>query len=177
MALSNKFVKEGFFSALSGGLGGLILGGGYMGYNMYQNYKGFKNMPGNVGYDVNGTTYREDGSVTNAFDLVGTGADTQHAFLGKNIDDIEVYETSNSVKSLTNKDRINQFEDIIANDIGRTARFEKNGHVFYARFTPVDVSKNIYGDKKSSIKGWKAKIKSGADGDIFNIAENMKYVK
>lgn len=79
MALSNKFVKEGFFSALSGGLGGLILGGGYMGYNTYQNYKGFKNIPGNVGYDVNGQTYREDGSVTNAFDMVGAGSDEQFA--------------------------------------------------------------------------------------------------
>ena len=81
MAISNKFVKEGFFSALSEGLGGLILGGGYMGYNMYQNYKGFKNMPGNVGYDVNGQTYREDGSKTDAFDMVGAGADAQHKIM------------------------------------------------------------------------------------------------
>ena len=38
-----------------------------------------------------------------------------------------------------------------------------------------DVNKNIYGDNKSDLKGWKAKINIGADGDIFQLVENSRY--
>ncbi len=58
---------------------------------------------------------------------------------------------------------------------GRTAKFKKNGIVQYAKFDDADIRKNIYGDKKSSRKGWKAKINVGADGDIFELVENAKY--
>jgi len=64
MAMSNKFVKEGFFSALSEGSGGLILGGGYMGKNMLQGYKNFKNFGGTSyiygGVEINEKTTAKD---------------------------------------------------------------------------------------------------------------------
>ena len=58
---------------------------------------------------------------------------------------------------------------------GRTARFDANGEVLYARFDDEDISKNIYGDKKSSKAGLRAKINLGADGDIFDLVERTRY--
>lgn len=57
---------------------------------------------------------------------------------------------------------------------GRTARFDANGDVLYAKFDERDLSKNIYGDKKSSPAGRDAKINVGADGGIFDLVEHGK---
>ena len=82
MAISNKFVKEGFYSALSEGLGGLILGGLHMGGNMYQGYRNYKNS-GGVSYIYNGVEVNDK---TTSEDVLGqlkgmrTGEDTQFAF-------------------------------------------------------------------------------------------------
>ncbi len=58
---------------------------------------------------------------------------------------------------------------------GRTAKFVRNGHTYYATFDNKDISKNIYGDKRSSSGGYNAKIKVGADGNVFELVENAKY--
>ena len=59
---------------------------------------------------------------------------------------------------------------------GRTAKFKgENGTVYYALFDSKDVTKNIYGDTKSDRLGREAKIKLGADGDIFDLTENSVY--
>lgn len=58
---------------------------------------------------------------------------------------------------------------------GRTAKFTRNGHVYYARFDESDISKNVYGDKRSSFRGYRAKINVGADGNIFELVENATY--
>lgn len=69
-----------------------------------------------------------------------------------------------------------RFEEIMKNDYrGRTAKFIRNGHAYYATFEDTDVKKNIYGDRQSSAGGWKAKIRAGADGDIFELVENAEY--
>lgn len=95
---------------------------------------------------------------------------------GKNKYGIEVYEISEKIKNLSIKERQKAFLDIMKNEYqGRTARFVRNGHTFYARFDDKDIEKNIYGDKKSDRRGWKAKINAGADGDIFDLVENSKY--
>ena len=47
--------------------------------------------------------------------------------------------------------------------------------LLYARFDDEDISKNIYGDKKSSKAGLRAKINLGADGDIFDLVERTRY--
>ena len=58
---------------------------------------------------------------------------------------------------------------------GRTAKFEKNGTVYYALYSPRGVSKGVYGDKKSSKRGYQTKINIGADGNYIELAEKSKY--
>lgn len=102
--------------------------------------------------------------------------DILYSFRGTNKDGIEVYETSEEIKKLPIKERQRAFLDIMANEYrGRTAKFIRNGHAYYASFDYRDINKNIYGDKRSDKKGWKAKINVGADGNIFELVENAKY--
>ena len=102
--------------------------------------------------------------------------DIRYSYRGVNKDGIEVYETSGDIKKLSYKDRQQKFLDIMTNDYrGRTAKFIRNGHTYYATFEEKDVNKNIYGDKRSDKKGYKAKINVGADGDIFELVENAQY--
>lgn len=101
---------------------------------------------------------------------------TRWSLVGTNKDGIEVYETSDDIKNLTNKERMKRFEDIMKDVYrGRTAKFIRNGHAYYATFEDTDVKKNIYGDNQSSKAGWKAKIRAGADGDIFELVEDAGY--
>ena len=102
--------------------------------------------------------------------------EVKYSFRGTSQDGIEVYETSDEVKKLPYKERQQKFLDIMANEYrGRTAKFIRNGHAYYATFDEKDVSKNIYGDKRSDKKGYRAKINVGAEGDIFELVENAKY--
>ena len=102
--------------------------------------------------------------------------DIRYSYRGTNQDGIEVYETSDEVKNLSRKERQQRFLDIMVNDYkGRTAKFIRNGHAYYATFDEKDINKNIYGDKRSDKKGYRAKINTGADGDIFELVENAKY--
>ena len=95
---------------------------------------------------------------------------------GKNKDGIEVYETGEDVKKMSYKERMESFMDIMRNEYaGRTAKFSDGNNTYYAKFDEADLRKNVYGDKKSSQKGWKAKINTGADGSIFELVENATY--
>ena len=58
---------------------------------------------------------------------------------------------------------------------GRTARFVRNGHTYYAQFDQDIITKHIYGDNRSSDKGRDALIKTGADGNIFDLVEKSNY--
>ncbi|MBQ3503779.1 MAG: hypothetical protein IJA75_03640 [Oscillospiraceae bacterium] len=102
----------------------------------------------------------------------------RYSYAGKTADGIEVYETSEEVKKLTWKDRKKRFLQLMRDQYrGRTAKFIRNGHSYYAKFEYRDVSKNIYGDNKSDPKGRDAKINIGADGDIFELVENSQYAR
>lgn len=104
----------------------------------------------------------------------GTGASAD--YVGKTADGVEVYETSEKTKNLTWAERKKAFLHLMRQQYrGRTAKFIRNGHAYYAKFGYRDVSKNIYGDDKSDPKGRDAKINVGADGDIFELVENSKY--
>lgn len=98
-------------------------------------------------------------------------------YVGKTDDGTEVYETSEAVRKLPYKKRMEAFMDIMRNEYaGRTAKFTaRDGEVYYATFDENDLRKNVYGDKKSSPRGWKAKINTGADGNIFDLVENAEY--
>lgn len=94
----------------------------------------------------------------------------------KNKDGIEVYETGEDIKKMSYKERMESFMDIMRNEYaGRTAKFTDGNNTYYAKFDEADLRKNVYGDKKSSQKGWKAKINTGADGSIFELVENATY--
>lgn len=95
---------------------------------------------------------------------------------GKNKDGIEVYETSGGTMTLTWDDRRAKYLDDLKNEYrGKTARFERNGHTYYAKFDQNSIRKPIYGDSRASVNGVKALTKAGADGDVFNLLENSKY--
>lgn len=54
---------------------------------------------------------------------------------GENKYGIEVYETSEATKKLTWKERIKQYKNLMENMFyRRTARFNRNGHIYYAQF-------------------------------------------
>jgi hypothetical protein len=109
-------------------------------------------------------------------DTVFANGEDGYSYVGKNADGIEVYETSEEVRNMPYKQRMDAFTDIMRNEYaGRTAKFTANGDVYYAKFDSKDISKNIYGDKRSSPRGWRAKINTGADGNIFELVENAAH--
>lgn len=98
-------------------------------------------------------------------------------FVGKNENGTEVYQTSESVRNLTNKEKMLKFINDLKNEYrGRTAKFERDGKIYYARMEESDARKNIYGDRKSDRAGYRAKLNAAADGDIFSLAENGTYI-
>lgn len=121
-------------------------------------------------------SYVSDNESTQSRAPPSDGGEVKYSLEGINKDGIEVYETSEEVKALTRKERQKKFLEIMQNEYrGRTAKFVRNGHTYYAKFDSEDVNKNIYGDKRSSNSGYNAKIKVGADGNIFELVENAKY--
>ncbi len=102
--------------------------------------------------------------------------DVKYSLKGINKDGIEVYETSPETMSLSWNELIKEYKRLLENDFkGRTARFNRNGHVYYAQFDEKSANKVLFGEKGMSAKGKKAIIKAGADGDIFDIVENATY--
>lgn len=124
-----------------------------------------------------------DGLLQQAFEAAAqnsknaaTEGGTRFDLKGKNKDGVEVYETGEDVKKMSYKERMEAFMDIMRNEYaGRTAKFSDGNNTYYAKFDEADLRKNVYGDKKSSQKGWKAKINTGADGSIFELVENATY--
>lgn len=124
-----------------------------------------------------------DGLLQQAFEAAAqnsknaaTEGGTRFDLKGKNKDGVEVYETGEDVKKMSYKERMEAFMDIMRNEYaGRTAKFSDGNSTYYAKFDEADLRKNVYGDKKSSQKGWKAKINTGADGSIFELVENATY--
>ena len=116
------------------------------------------------------------GSNESRVEALNSMENLKFSFRGTNKDGIEVYETSEDIKKLPYTERQQRFLDIMENEYrGRTAKFIRNGHAYYATFEQSDVNKNIYGDNRSDKKGWKAKINVGAEGNIFELVENARY--
>ena len=68
----------------------------------------------------------------------------QYAFMGHNADNIEVYETSDEVLKLPWKQRKKRYLSYIDEEyVGRTAKFVRNGHAYYAEFDRKEASKAI----------------------------------
>lgn len=106
------------------------------------------------------------------------GEGISFSYRGKNKDGIEVYETSAATLALSKDKRKQQYLDMLKNDYrGRTARFVRNGHTYYAHFDRQAFRKHIFGDKRTDKAGKKAIINAGADGDVFDIVQNAKYTR
>ena len=91
-------------------------------------------------------------------------------------DGIEVYETSDEVMQMPWKQRKQKYLSYIRDTYrGRTARFERNGHTYYAEFDYSNASKAIYGETRSDDSGRDALINTGSDGNIFDLVENSTY--
>ncbi len=106
----------------------------------------------------------------------GTEGETKYQLVGETSDGIEVYETSGKTKALTEKERKKQYLSLMRNKYaGRTARFVRNGHTYYAEFDRSNYNKPIYGEFHNSAQGKKALIRLGADGDVFELVENAEY--
>ena len=102
---------------------------------------------------------------------------TAYSYRGVNDDGIEVYETSAETKKLPYSERVKRYAEIMRNEYrGRTAKFMRNGHAYYALFSAADVRKDAYGDKRSDRRGQRAKIGIGADSNIFELVENATYI-
>lgn len=106
----------------------------------------------------------------------GTESETRFKLVDKTADGIEVYETSDETKALTEKEKKKQYLSLMRNEYaGRTARFVRNGHTYYAEFDRKNYNKPIYGEHHNSAQGKKALIRLGADGDVFDLVENSEY--
>ena len=109
-------------------------------------------------------------------DVVFSDGDVSYLYVGLNKEGIENYETSEETIKLSWNERKKKYIELLENDfIGRTARFKRNGHVYYAQFDKNAARKTLYGEKDISFKGKKALINVGAEGDIFDVVENSEY--
>jgi len=104
--------------------------------------------------------------------------DVKHSLRGVNKHGIEVYETSADIMNMSWKARRAKYLDIMKRQYRRrTARFERNGHIYYALFDQRSVRKHIYGEDRHSDDGLEALINAGADGDVFDLVERAKYTR
>ena len=119
------------------------------------------------------------GAVRNAEAGSGTetvGENVKYSYRGTRDDGVEVYETSAETRALSDSEKKKKYIQMMREQYsGRTAKFEHDGEVDYARFTGDDMRKDMYGDQRSDVRGQKAKLNVAADGDIFTLVENASY--
>ena len=107
------------------------------------------------------------------------GSAVSKNFVGWTSDGIEVYQSSKNVMGMSRDDRIAKFKnDFLANFKGKTAKFSRNGHTYYARFVETSRGAGKFtheGNSKSDPPGYKAKVRVLANGDMINIVEDSSY--
>ena len=95
---------------------------------------------------------------------------------GVNEDGIEIYETSDNIKTMSIDEKKKEIINIIREQYrGRTAKFEIGEKTYYAFMTGDSVRKGIYGDKKSDGDGYTAKLNVAGDGNYFELVEHALY--
>ncbi|MBR0326317.1 MAG: hypothetical protein IIX09_00785, partial [Clostridia bacterium] len=100
----------------------------------------------------------------------------KYSLIGYTEEGIEVYKTSDDILNKSYKKRNKIYLNLVKQKyIGRTARFFKNGHYYYAYIKEDDARKQVYGEKRSSDYGRKALNRTLADGEIFNLLEHSSY--
>ena len=182
-----------------GALGGALLGGGNMLYNLassaaqskinaeqsdiinrsinpvsayetdVKNYQGYITPNDYYSTYNSGKATEQD---VNGNDVV----DIRYQLKGVNENGIEVYEASKATKALSFAEKKKALLSSVKNEFaGRTAKFVKNGETYYAQFNDAGIRKGVYGDNKSSPSGFNAKLNIGADGNYFEPIENGAY--
>ena len=122
-----------------------------------------------IALNESGERYRAGWEVKNE-------SNTRYQLVGLDENGREVYETSEEVKNMTMKERKKALLHSVLEEFkGRTAKFEKDGEVYYALLDEAGARKGVYGDKQSNIAGYKEKIKIGADNNYFELVENADY--
>ena len=103
-------------------------------------------------------------------------------FLGWTADGVESYKTGKAVSGMPFAEKEKKFKnDFLQQFKGRTAKFERNGHTYYARFVENKKGLGEFIHESSSTRGqsdetgYRAKIRLLADGDIFKIVEDGEY--
>ena len=100
----------------------------------------------------------------------------KYQLVGRDADGIEIYETSEEVKNLSQAEKKKRAINLVENEFsGRTVKLIKNAEKIYAKFEKADIRKNLYGDNRSSDKGKRAKLNVAADGTIYELAEHSRY--
>ena len=100
----------------------------------------------------------------------------QFLLVGWDSDGNEIYETSEEVKRMSIKEKKARMNRLLKEELrGRTAKFIRNGRVYYAQLHMDSSSKAVYGDKKSDSRGYAAKLNTGADGYFFELIENALF--
>ncbi len=100
----------------------------------------------------------------------------RYSLAGWDADGIEIYETSQETKKLSNKEKNKRIIDLMQNEFkGRTAKFTTDSQTYYAHLDKIGLQKGLYGDKKSSNAGRRAKANIGADGNYIELVENATF--
>lgn len=100
----------------------------------------------------------------------------KYQLIGRDADGIEIYETSDEIKNLSQTEKKKRAINLVENEFsGRTVKLIKNAEKIYAKFEKADIRKNLYGDNRSSDKGKRAKLNIAADGTIYELAEHSRY--
>ena len=88
----------------------------------------------------------------------------------------EVYYLNPKVAKMSYRERVELFKKLIMEEyIGKTVELYQYDEKLEVGFERSSAQKGIYGDKKSSPKGWNAKINIGAAGEYIRLIENAQY--
>ena len=100
------------------------------------------------------------------------------SYVGKTSNEIEVYETDESLKNITNKEKLDIFKNYLYSIIGQKIKFQHNKKFYYAEIDRFSIKENIKKLNPKHLNQWdKAKINIGANGDFLKLLENAKYDK
>ena len=106
------------------------------------------------------------------------GENVKYSYRGTRDDGVEIYETSAETRALSDSEKKKKYMQMMREQYrGRTAKFEHDGEVDYARFTGDDMRKDMYGDQRSDVRGQKAKLNVAADGTHHIAAAKQSKAK
>ncbi|MGN0449428.1 MAG: hypothetical protein ACI4G0_03605 [Ruminococcus sp.] len=107
----------------------------------------------------------------------------KYSYLGKTDQGIEVYETSELMKSKSYKEKLKIFKSNFYNEnsphyLGKKIRFQINNRFYFAEIDRFAQNENVEKINPNHLNQWdKAKINLGADGDFVTLLENSIFDK